>query len=87
VAPPALSMGAIGPRCGEERPDAVDLHIAPDETAALAAIAFRFVVLRDVDLGHGCYAIFTGATRDGGLQSLGTLHSEPLAWDGQDGAG
>ena len=76
-------MGAIGPGCGEERPDAVDLHIAPDELAALVAIAFPFVVLRGVDLGHGYYAIFTGATRDGGLPSLGTLHSEPLACDGQ----
>ena len=38
----------------------VDLHIAPDEVAALAAMAIPFVVLRGVDLDHGSYAIFTG---------------------------
>src|SRR5262249_9050550 len=43
---------AAGPRGGEERADAVDLRLAPDQLTGLASGASRIVVLRCVNVAH-----------------------------------
>jgi hypothetical protein len=59
---------ALGPGRGQERADAVHLHLAPDQLTGPATVALPFVVLRPVNVVHWRYPAWRASPCSASMQ-------------------